>query len=60
MNMEKNQDVVIAKELFACWDKSRLGHVSAQVMAENLISFGLAMTTEQVMKLVRMLKSSKK
>jgi hypothetical protein len=53
--VEANQDIVLAKELFACWDKSRLGHVNVDVLAENLISFGLALDKEQVIKLLQTL-----
>lgn len=52
---ENNSDVVIAKELFGCWDRSRLGHVNLETLAENLISFGLAMDKEQVVKLLQLL-----
>lgn len=58
--IEKNQDIKVAKELFACWDRSRLGHISIETMAENLISFGLAMSKDQVVKLIVLLTTSKK
>jgi len=50
--IEKNQNVVLAKELFACWDQSRLGHISVNDLAENLISMGLALSKDQVLKLI--------
>jgi Ca2+-binding EF-hand superfamily protein len=42
----------MAQELFTCWDTSRLGHIKLEVLAENLISFGLAMSKEQVTKIL--------
>ena len=59
VQIEKNQDIVIARELFLCWDTAKLGHISIQALSENLISFGLAMTRDDVSKLVMMLKSLK-
>ncbi len=50
--MEKNQDLVVAKELFACWDQKRFGHISIDTLAENLISFGLALSKDQTVKLI--------
>jgi hypothetical protein len=34
----------LARELFNAWDTSRLGRINLGVLAENLISFGLAMS----------------
>ena len=42
--MEKNKDLVMAKELFNCWDESRLGHIEIRTLSDNLISFGLSMS----------------
>ena len=42
--MEKNQDMVLGKELFACWDPERRGRIELGDLAENLISFGLSMS----------------
>lgn len=50
--IEKNQSLVLAKELFACWDQSRLGHISVNELAENLISIGLALSKDQVVMLI--------
>lgn len=51
--IEKNNDLVLAKELFACWDKKRLGHITIEEMAEELISFGLAANRDMVVKLIQ-------
>ena len=51
--MEKNNDLVIAKELFACWDTKRLGHITVEELAEQLISFGLSASKQQVVKLLQ-------
>lgn len=53
--MEKNQNIFLAKELFACWDTARLGHININDLAENLISFGLAISKDQVVKLIKQL-----
>jgi Ca2+-binding EF-hand superfamily protein len=53
--MEKNQDMVLGKELFACWDPERRGRIGVQDLAENLISFGLSMSLEQVVDLIKAL-----
>ena len=53
--LEKMSDIVLAKELFACWDDKRLGHIKAETLAENLISVGLAMSYQQVLKLIQAL-----
>ena len=45
----------MAKELFNAWDTSRLGHISVITLAENLISFGLAMDEKQVIRLAKQL-----
>ena len=50
--MEKEKDYIIAKELFACWDKDRRGFLDVDLMAENLISFGLSLSKDQVIKLI--------
>ena len=50
--MGKNNDLVMVKELFACWDEKRLGHITLETLAENLISFGLSMSQDQVLKLL--------
>ena len=42
--MEKNQDIVMAKELFNAWDEDKHGYITFEKMAENLISIGLAAT----------------
>lgn len=41
--IEKNQDIDLAKKLFTAWDLSRKGKIKIEILAENLISFGLAM-----------------
>ena len=41
---QKNKDLLMVKNLFACWDQKRLGHISMDTLAENLISFGLSMS----------------
>lgn len=53
--LDKMSDIVLAKELFACWDEKRLGHIQAETLAENLISVGLAMSYQQVLKLIQAL-----
>jgi Ca2+-binding EF-hand superfamily protein len=55
--MEKNKDLVLAKELFKCWDERRLGHIDIIVLSDNLISFGLSMSKDDVMKLLQTLQS---
>jgi hypothetical protein len=55
--MEKNSHLVLAQELFTCWDTSRLGHIPLDVLSENLISFGLAMSKAQVIRLLAQLNS---
>lgn len=40
--IEKNQDIDLAKKLFTAWDLSREGRIKIEILAENLISFGLA------------------
>jgi hypothetical protein len=32
----------LAREIFAIWDESRLGHIKIKFLAENLIGLGLA------------------
>ena len=54
--MEKEKDFIIAKELFACWDQERRGFLDIDVLAENLISFGLSLSKDQVIKLIRAIK----
>jgi hypothetical protein len=44
--MEKNKDIVLAKELFSCWDEKRIGTINIDTLAENLISFGLSMSRD--------------
>ena len=46
---------MLAKELFNAWDTSRLGHIDLAELAENLISFGLAMSKKQVVRLAQQL-----
>ena len=41
--IEKNQSLVDAKELFNAWDTSRMGSIKLDIFVENLIGFGLAM-----------------
>ena len=41
--MEKNLELVDAKELFNAWDTSRMGSIKLDTFVENLIGFGLAM-----------------
>lgn len=50
--MEKTGDLVVAKELFACWDQERRGFLDIEVLAENLISFGLSLSQDHVIKLI--------
>ena len=52
VQMEKNQDIILAQELFTAWDIHRRGYIEMNVMAENLISFGLAMSKNEVIKLM--------
>ena len=42
----------MVKALFACWDPSRLGHITVEVLTENLIGFGLSVSQDQVDKLL--------
>lgn len=42
----------MVKELFACWDRKRLGHITMEVLSDNLISFGLSTSQEQVSELI--------
>ena len=51
--MEKNKDIVLAKELFSCWDERRIGTINIDTLSENLISFGLSMSRDQVVKLIQ-------
>ena len=44
--MEKNQELGLGKELFACWDPERRGRIEIGDLAENLISFGLSMSRQ--------------
>ena len=53
--MEKNQELVQAKELFNAWDTLRMGSIRLETFVENLISFGLAMNKQQVIRLVQIL-----
>lgn len=57
--VDKNKDLVIGKELFACWDVDRRGRIEVKALAENLISFGLSMSLEQVIELVSALTNTK-
>jgi hypothetical protein len=57
--MDKNNDLVMVKELFTCWDEKRLGHITIETLAENLISFGLSMSQDQVLKLLSALSFDK-
>ena len=57
--MDKNKDLVVGKELFACWDVDRRGRIAVKALAENLISFGLSMSIEQVIELVSALTKTK-
>lgn len=50
---------MIGKELFACWDVDRRGRIEVKALAENLISFGLSMSIEQVTELVSALTNTK-
>ena len=50
--IDKNKDLMLAKDLFACWDKKRFGHISIEQLSEELISFGMAVDEEQVVKLI--------
>lgn len=51
--MEKYNYLVVATELFSCWDTRRLGHITIEELAEQLISFGLSVSKEQVVKLLQ-------
>ena len=50
--IDKNKDLVMVKALFACWDPDRLGHITVEVLTENLIGFGLSVSQDQVDKLL--------
>jgi Ca2+-binding EF-hand superfamily protein len=58
--MEKNKDIVLAKELFSCWDERRIGTINIDTLSENLISFGLSMSRDQVVKLIQAISSQGK
>jgi hypothetical protein len=53
--MEKNQELIQAKELFNAWDINRIGSIQIDFFVENLISFGLALDKKQVIRLVQIL-----
>jgi Ca2+-binding EF-hand superfamily protein len=56
MHMEKNQDMmVLGKELFACLDPERRERIGIQDLTENLISFGLSISLEQVVDLIKVI-----
>ena len=47
--------MVLGKELFGCWDPERRGRIGIVDLAENLISFGLSMSFDQVLDLIKAL-----
>ena len=53
--MDKDKDLVIGKELFKCWDHKKRGRISVREFSENLISFGLSMSKDQVMDTLKVL-----
>ena len=52
LTVEKNIDIEKAKELFNAWDIDRKGFIHFDVLAENLISIGLAASKDQVLRLL--------
>lgn len=57
-SIEKNQDVVLAKNLFQVWDTKRDGFIKQDTLVSNLIALGLAGSKGQVMRLVSLLKKN--
>lgn len=53
--LEKDKDLIIGKELFKCWDQKKRGRISVREFSENLISFGLSMSKNQVMDMLKVL-----
>ena len=56
LSIEKNQDVVLAKNLFQVWDTKHDGFILQETLVGNLIALGLAGSKGQVMRLVSLLK----
>ena len=48
----------MAREVFNCWDTARMGHISLNALAQNLISLGLATSKDEVLKLFTIIKNS--
>jgi hypothetical protein len=57
-SIDRNQDIDLAKELFKAWDAKRRGFISFDLLSSNLISMGLAMSQQQVLRLINLLHSN--
>lgn len=55
--IEKYNDLMLARQLFSCWDKKRIGSISINEISEAFIRCGLAVEKQCVQRLIEALSS---
>jgi len=54
-SLQKRENIETAKQLFACWDIQRYGHIDRSVLTKNLISFGVSLDENSVNQLISLI-----